>query len=349
VRRPALVALLLISACTTGGTLPSTTIHPAGQGERHLRNVRQLTFEGNNAEAYWSADGKRIVFQRQVDITKGCDQMYVMNADGSGMRHVSNGLGKNTCGYFYAGGRRIIYSSTFTHDSACPVPPDRSQGYVWGLNRYELFTSRDDGRDLVQLTNNGAYNAEATLSPDGERVIFTSTRDGDLELYTMKVDGSDVRRLTHRVGYDGGAFFSPDGRQIVWRANYPATATDSADYLRLLGQRMVRPSRMELWVADADGSNARQITQLGGANFAPFFSPDGRKVIFTSNHPNPRGRNFDLYLINVDGTGLEQITTDGEFDGFPMFDPTGTKLVWASNRHARVPGETNIFVADWVN
>ena len=196
--------------------------------------------------------------------------------------------------------------------------------------------------------NVGAYNAEATVSPDGRRVIFTSTRDGDIELYTMNPDGSDVRRVTNRLGYDGGAFFSPDGRRIVWRAQYPETASDTADYRRLLGQRLVRPSRLELWVADADGSNARQVTRLGGANFAPFFHPDGERIIFASNHENPRGRNFDLYIVGVDGSGLERVTASPEFDGFPMFSPDGRQLVFASNRNARVQGETNIFIADWI-
>jgi len=346
---PSFLGTCLIAACATGGTPASTTYVTPVDGERHLKSIRQLTFEGNNAESYFSADGKRIIFQRQPDITKGCDQMYIMNTDGSGMHHVANGVGKNTCVYVYAGDSRIIYASTFTNDSGCPTPPDRSQGYVWGLNRYELFTSKSDGSDLKQLTHNGAYNAEGTLSPDGNTVIFTSTRDGDLELYTMKVDGSDVKRITNRVGYDGGAFFSPDGSKIVWRAWYPEAAADSADYLRLLGQRMVRPSRMELWVANADGSEPHRITDLGGANFAPFFTPDGKRIIFASNHTNPRGRNFDLFLVNIDGTGLEQVTTDADFDGFPMFDRTGHKLIWASNRHAKTPGETNIFIADWVD
>jgi Tol biopolymer transport system component len=339
----------LVAACAGGGTPPSTTVVPAGPGERHLTNIRQLTFGGNNAEAYWSADGKRIIFQRQPDITKGCDQMYVMNADGSQMRHVANGLGKNTCGYFYANDTRIVYASTFTHDSACPAPPDYSRGYVWPLSRYELFTAKADGSDLTQMTDNGLYNAEATLSPDGKRVIFTSTRDGDLELYTMNVDGSDVRRLTHRVGYDGGAFFSPDGTKIVWRAGYPVTAADTADYQSLLAARMVRPSRMNIWIANADGTEPRQVTQLAGASFAPFFTRDGKRIIFSTNQADPRSRNFDLYLVNLDGTGLEQVTTDPDFDAFPMFDPTGRKLIWASNRHAANPGETNLFVADWTD
>lgn len=348
-RRSLSSVFILLSACAGRGAAPATPTIAPDAGERHLRNIHQLTDGGNNAEAYFSADGKQIIFQRQPDITRGCDQMYIMNADGSHQRHVANGLGKNTCGYFYANDSRIIYASTFTHDTACPPPPDYSHGYVWPLARYELFTSKADGTDLHQLTDNGAYNAEATLSPDGSRLIFTSTRDGDLELYTMNVDGTDVRRLTHRVGYDGGAFFSPDGKKIVWRAGYPETAADSADYLDLLSKRMVRPLRMELWTANADGTDPHQVTHLGGANFAPFFTRDGTKIIFASNYTNPRGRNFDLYLVNLDGSGLEQITTDTDFDAFPMFDPTGHKLVWASNRHARIPGETNVFIADWMD
>jgi Tol biopolymer transport system component len=212
----------------------------------------------------------------------------------------------------------------------------------------EIYSSRTDGTDLRQLTDNGAYNAEGTLSPDGSTIIFTSTKDGDIELYTMNVDGSNARRLTHRVGYDGGAFFSPDGSKIIWRAGYPATAADSADYLSLLSQRLVRPSRVELWISDADGSNARQVTRLGGANFAPFFHPDGQRVIFSSNYENPRSRNFDLYLIQLDGTGLRKITSHGDFDGFPVFSPDGRKLVWASNRNPAQEGETNLFIADWI-
>ena len=219
---------------------------------------------------------------------------------------------------------------------------------MWPLGHLEIYTSKPDGSDLRQLTDNGAYNAESTLSPDGKRIIFTSTRDGDIELYSMKVDGTDVRRLTNRVGYDGGAFYSPDGSQIVWRAGYPKTAADTADYLRLLGQRLVRPARVEVWVANADGSNPRQVTNLGGANFAPYFHPDGKRIIFSSNYTNPRSGRFDLYLINADGTGLEQVTTHPDFDSFPMFSPDGRKLVWASNRNQAKPGDTNLFIADWV-
>jgi len=317
-------------------------------GERHLRDIRQLTLGGNNAEAYFSPDGERLIFQRQESTETGCDQQFVMKVDGTGVRRVSNGFGRTTCGYFYDGGRRILYSSTFEHSRECPAPPDRSQGYVWPLGRFEIYTAKTDGSDLRRLTTNDAYDAEATVSPDGKRVVFTSTRDGDIELYTMNVDGSDVRRVTRRVGYDGGAFFSPDGGLLVWRAMYPETAADSADYLRLLEQRLVRPSRLELWVARADGSEPRQVTRLGAASFAPYFHPDGRRVIFASNQPDPRSRNFDLYLVNLDGSGLERVTTSPEFDAFPMFSPDGKRLVFASNRNAAKPGETNIFIADWI-
>ena len=346
-----LSALTLLTACGSvstpaAGPAPARPVQPE-PGERHLRHLRQLTFGGNNAEGYFSPDGKRLIFQRQERVDAGCDQQYIMNVDGSGLRRVSNGEGRTTCGYFYDGGRRILYSSTFEHARECPPPPDRSHGYVWPLNDLEIYAARADGSDLRRLTHNDAYDAEATVSPDGRRVVFTSTRDGDIELYTMNVDGSDVRRVTHRVGYDGGAFFSPDGSMLVWRAAYPATGADSADYERLLAQRLVRPSRLELWVARADGSDARQVTRLGAASFAPFFHPDGRRIIFASNQPDPRSRNFDLYLVNLDGSGLERITTSPEFDAFPMFSRDGKRLVFASNRNAAQPGETNLFIADW--
>jgi Tol biopolymer transport system component len=322
---------------------------PSEPGERHLGNIRQITFGGNNAEAYFSADGKRLIFQHKDSVakTKGCDQEYVMNIDGSGMHRVSNGQGRTTCGYFIEHDQRIIYSSTFAHDTACPPVPDPSLGYVWPLGRFDIYSARTDGSDLRQLTNNLSYNAEATASPDGKRLIFTSTRDGDIDLYTMNTDGTDVKRITNRIGYDGGAFFSADGKRIVWRAAYPAAAADTADYRRLLAEHLVRPAALELWTANADGTGAHQVTHLGGANWAPYFFPDGKRIIFASNYEAPRGGNFDLYLIRSDGTGLEKITASVEFDGFPMFSPDGRKLVWVSSRHSRVPGEINLFIADW--
>src|SRR3954471_5040983 len=320
---------------------------PTDSGEAHLRNIRQLTFGGQNAEAYFARSGRQLIFQRQEADT-GCDQEYVINTDGTGLHRVSSGKGRTTCGYFYDDDHRIFYATTEHAGTACPPRPDYSKGYVWALYDYDIYAARADGRDARRLTENPHYDAEGTLSPDGKTIVFTSLRNGDLDIYTMRVDGSHVTRLTHTLGYDGGPFFSPDGKQIVYRAWHPQTAGDSSDYKGLIAQNMVRPVRMEIWVMDADGSQQRQVTNLGGANFAPYFHPDGRRIIFASNHKSPRSRNFDLYLINLDGTGLEQITTSSEFDAFPMFSPDGRQLVWASNRRDTVQGETNLFIAEWV-
>lgn len=346
-------SLLLLTLAFAGcarpeAEAPAAVMVPPSDGETRLANIRQLTFTGNNAESYFSHDGRMLIFQRQEKADSGCDQQYLINTDGTGLRRVSNGLGRTTCGFFFADDQRILYSSSFKHDSACPPPPDHSAGYVWPLGHLEIYSTRLDGTDLRQLTDNGAYNAEATVSPDGKTIIFTSTRDGDIDLYTMNIDGSNVRRITNRIGYDGGAFFSPDGTMIVWRAGYPTTAADSSDYQSLLARRLVRPARVEIWIANADGSDPRQVTRLGGANFAPYFHPDGRRILFSSNYKNPRSGEFDLYLVNLDGSGLEQVTTFPDFDSFPMFSPDGRKLVWASNRNGSHPRDTNLFIADWV-
>lgn len=332
-------------AVVVGSPAPTGNVLVPAAGESHLSNIRQLTAGGENAEAYFSPDGRFLIFQSTRD-GRSCDQQYIMRTDGGDLRRVSAGKGKTTCGYFIDGGRRIIYASTHAADTACPPRPDPSRGYVWRLDPFDLFTSKPDGSDRRRLTSYGVYTAEATLSPDGRTLVFTSLTDGDLELYTMNVDGSNVRRLTNVPGYDGGAFFSPDGKQIVYRAWHPVD-TALTSYRGLLAQGLVRPNRMEIWVMNADGSGQRQVTSLGGANFAPYFTPDGKRIIFSSNYKNPRSRNFDLYLVGVDGQGLEQVTTDAEFDGFPMFSPDGRQLVWASNRHAPNPGGTDIFIADW--
>ena len=315
-------------------------------GESRLSNIRQLTNGGENAEAYFSADGSRLIFQSTRD-GRSCDQQFIMNVDGSNLHRVSTGTGKTTCGYFFAHDQRIFFASTHAADSTCPPKPDPSKGYVWGLDPFDIYTANADGSDLRRLTDYGVYTAEGTLSPDGKTIVFTSTKDGDLDIYTMNVDGTGVRRLTTAPGYDGGAFFSPDGTKIVYRAYHPTNPAELADYRTLLAENIVRPSKMEIWVMNADGSEQRQITKLGGANFAPFFTPDGQRIIFSSNYKNPRSGNFDLYLVNLDGSGLEQVTTSPEFDGFPQFSPDGKQLVWASNRLAANAHETNIFLADW--
>jgi Tol biopolymer transport system component len=317
--------------------------------EAHLANLRQLTFGGQNAEAYFSPDDERLIFQATPrDGT--CDQQYVMDVDGSGLRLVSTGLGRTTCGYFVPGTQRIVYSSTHLADEACPSEPDFSQGYVWAIHpSFDVFAANEDGSDLVRLTETDGYDAEATLSRDGEWIVFTSVREGDLDIYTMRADGTEVTRLTDEVGYDGGPFFSYDGSKIVYRAHHPGTDEAIADYQRLLGQGLIRPTTLDIRIMDADGSNKRKLTDNGAANFGPYFFPNGERVIFSSNMDDPEGREFDLYAIDVDGSNLERITYTGDFDGFPMFDSDGSQLVFASNRGNELPRETNLFIADWVD
>jgi Tol biopolymer transport system component len=342
----------IATACAQTGPMPeapasavSKTVAPV-QGETHFKTLKQITFGGENAEAYFSHDGKWLTLQSTRDGSK-CDQQYVMRIDGSGLRRISDGRGKTTCGWFFPGDERLFFASSTAHDSVCPPRPDPSKGYVWPLDRYDIYTVNRDGSGLKRLTNYDVYTAEGVLSPDGKKIVFTSLKDGDLEIYTMNADGTNVKRLTFTPGYDGGAWWSPDGKQIVYRANHPTDSAELKNYRDLLAQRLVRPSRVELHLMNADGSNQRQITSLGGANFGPSWTPDGKRIIFSSNYKNPRSGNFDLYLINPDGSGLEQLTFDESFDGFPMFSPDGKKLVWASNRQDEKSGETNLFIADW--
>lgn len=342
------VTILLIGlASTRTPTTQSQTGRLELPQETHLRNVRQLTFGGENAEAYFSADGKKLSFQSTRD-GRQCDQIYTMNIDGSDVRLVSTGKGRTTCAYFLPNGKRVLYSSTHLGSTECPPRPDFSKGYVWAVYpSFDIFTVKPDGSDLKQLTNTPGYDAETTISKKG-KLVFTSMRDGDLDIYTMDANGKNVRRLTNELGYDGGPFWSYDGKQIVYRANHPQSAKEKADYQELLKHNLIRPTTLEIWVMNADGSNKRQVTHNGKANFAPYFFPDGRRVIFASNMADPKGRDFDLYKINVDGSGLERITYNDTFDGFPMFSPDGRKLVFASNRNAQTPGDTNLFIADWV-
>jgi TolB protein len=317
--------------------------------EKHLRNVRQLTDGGENAEAYFSADGTRLIFQSTRD-GRDCDQVYEMGIDGSDVKMVSTGRGRCTCSYFFPDGKRIIYSSTHLAGAECPPKPDYSHGYVWAIYPgYDIFSAKPDGSDLKRLTATPGYDAEATISRDGKKIVFTSARDGDLDVYTMDPDGRNVKRLTNELGYDGGPFFSYDGQWIVYRAYHPKAPKEIEEYKTLFAQHLIHPTTLDLWVMKADGSAKRQLTDNNAANFAPYFFPDGKRIIFASNKADPKGRDFDLYTINIDGTGLERITYNPTFDGFPMFNGDGTKLVFASNRHDRIPGETNIFIADWVN
>jgi len=318
-------------------------------GEKHFSSIRQLTFGGENAEGYFSSDESRMIFQSTRDSFQ-CDQEYIMDLASGSVKLVSTGKGRTTCGYFFPGDRKILYASTHMQKPGCPPLPDFSKGYTWAVYpEYDIFVADADGGNITALTSTPGYDAEATISPKGDKIVFTSVRSGDLELYSMNLDGTGVTRLTNELGYDGGAFFSWDGKQIVYRAWHYTDSIETAKYRELLAQNLVRPSRMELFVMNADGSGKRQITSNGAANFAPFFHPDNKRIIFASNLADPKRRDFDLYLINIDGTGLERITFNDTFDGFPMFTRDGKRLIFASNRNGKIRGETNLFIADWKN
>ena len=347
--------LLMVARGQEQGSSPAKQGSLALPGEKHLRNVRQLTFGGQNAEAYFSFDDRQLIFQHQsADVP--CDQIYtipVNTPDGKPAQPklVSTGKGRTTCSYFFPAGDKILFSSTHGASAECPPKPDYSKGYVWPIYAtYDIYTAKPDGSDLHRLTQTPGYDAEATISRDGKTIVFTSMRNGDLDIYAMDADGSHVRQLTHELGYDGGPFLSYDGKKVVYRAEHPKTPQEIADYKALLAQGLIRPGNLEIWVMDVDGKNKQQVTHNGAANFAPYFFPDGKRIIFASNMADPKnGRDFDLYVVNVDGTGLERVTFYPDFDSFPMFTSDGKKLVWASNRNGTAPHETNIFIADWVD
>jgi TolB protein len=320
---------------------------------KHLENVRQLTFGGQSAEAYFSFDDKYLIFQHQGEGVP-CDQIYMIAVDTpdgkpATPKLVSTGKGRTTCSYFFPSGDRVLFSSTHAASPDCPPKPDYSHGYVWPIyDSYQIYTAKPDGSDLKQLTRAHGYNAESTITRDGKHIVFTSTRNGDLDIFTMNADGSNVKQLTNELGYDGGPFWSYDGKKIVYRAEHPRTPEEIADYKDLLSKGLIRPGNLEIWVMNADGSNKHQVTRNGAANFAPYWHPDGKRIVFASNMADPKnGRDFDLYLINEDGSGLERITYAPDFDAFPMFSSDGKRLVWASNRNGKTPHETNLFLADW--
>lgn len=341
------------SQATTGWD--STLRHPK---ERHFKRIKQLTFGGDNAEAYWSFSGKQLVFQSTNPAWgESCDQIHVFNPftddiKSSAPALISMSGGRTTCSYFLPDDKHILYASTHEHDASCPaVPQRRDDGkYVWPIyESFDIHVADLEGNLVRKLTDNPGYDAEATVSPKGDRIVFTSMRDGDLELYTMNIDGSDVRRITNTLGYDGGAFFSPDGSKLLWRASRPSTEDEAAEYRALLKEGLVMPTNMELWVANADGSNAKQITDLGQANWAPYWHPDGKRILFASNHQSKRGFPFTLFMINADGTGLEQVSHGDTFDAFPVFSPDGGWLVFSSNRNNGGTRDTNLFLAEWAD
>ena len=324
--------------------------------EKNFAKLWKLTDGGDNAEAYWSFDNSKLVFQANVpEWNTSCDQIFLydlanLDANSTVPPMVSTGKGRTTCSYFMPGDKTVIYASTHEADEDCPpVPERRGDGkYVWPIYEgYDIYVADLDGNIVNKLTDEPGYDAEATVSPKGDKIVFTSMRTGDLELFTMDIDGSNVKQVTDELGYDGGAFFSPDGTKLVFRSSRPQTEEEKTAYLDLLKQGLVEPTEMEIYVCDIDGSNKVKVTDLGKANWAPFFHPSGEKILFSSNHRSSRGFPFNLYMINVDGTGIEQVTFDDSFDSFPMFSPDGKYLAFSSNRYNGGTRATNLFIAEW--
>ena len=318
--------------------------------EKHFKNLKQLTFSGENAEAYFSSDSKKLIFQSHDGEGK-CDQIYTMDLKSGEIEMVSTGDGVTTCAFFeYPKNEKILYASTHHYAKQCPPKPDFSKGYVWKLHEsYDIFSSKSDGSGIKQMTFEEGYDAEATVALDGSRVVYTSISSGDLEIWTMNIDGSDKRMLTNKLGYDGGAFFSHDAKKIIWRAFYPETEKEIIDYSNLINESLIRPMNLQLRIMNSDGTDKKQITFNDGANFAPYFFPNDQRIIFCSNMADPKGRDFDLWAINTDGTNLERVTYFNGFDGFPVFSPNGKYFVFASNRNQAKRGDTNIFIAEWKN
>lgn len=355
------ILTVIVSACCSSSAVTSSLSSTADTlrypEETHFKNIQQLTFGGDNAEAYWSYDSKWLIFQKTAP-KQGipCDQMYVAKVptkkgEKFEPKLVSTGKGRTTCGFFMKDGKHIVYASTHLGSGDCPPTPDRAKygnKYIWPLySSYDIFMADLNGNIVKQLTNSPHYDAEATISPDGKKMIYTSTKDGDIDLYIMDLATGSEKRITNLLGYDGGAWFSPDGTKLIWRASRPHTETEIKEYKDLLKENLVAPTNMEVWVANADGSNARQVTNYGQANWAPAYMPDNKRIIFASNHEYKRGFPFNLYTINDDGSNLQKISRDKGFDAFPMFSPNGKKIVFCSNRNNRGTRDTNIFVADW--
>lgn len=340
------------AATAPDSTAKDTLILP---GETHFKSLKQLTFGGDNAEAYWSFAGDKLTFQvTNTAWGDSCDQIRFFNPFTDDLKSgapdkISINGGRTTCSYFLPGDSLILFASTHLSGPQCPPVPERKPGgkYTWPLyESMDIFVSDLKGNIRKQLTSTKGYDAEGTVSPKGDRIVFTSVRNGDIDLYTMNIDGSDVKQVTRTLGYDGGAFFSPDGSKLLWRASRPTTPEDVKDYEDLLAAGLVQPTQMELYVANADGSDAKQITKLGKANWAPYWHPDGTRIIFASNHQTERGFPFSLFMINTDGSGLERLTNSDTFDAFPVFSADGHYLVFSSNRGGK-NHETNLFIAEW--
>ena len=322
---------------------------------RFLTKTRQLTFEGRRAgEGYFSKDGRQMVFQSEREKGNPFFQIYVMDFDTGDLERISPGLGKTTCAWIHPDGNQVLFASTHEDPDAVTEQEDeiraRLEGtqrrYSWDYDTYfDLFAYDRETREYQQLTDAPGYDAEASWSPDGSKIVFASNRlaysetlsteekktleidpSYFIDLYIMNADGSDLRQLTTAPGYDGGPFFSADGKQICWRH----FSEDGA--------------RAEIMVMNVDGSEPRQLTRFGAMSWAPYFHPSGDYLIFTTNRHG--FANFELYLVSIDGkTPPVRVTHTAGFDGLPVFSPDGTQLAWTTNRTG--DGQSQIFISDW--
>lgn len=353
-------SLALLAVITTSAQYGTQPVADSVQyaNERHFKHIQQLTFGGDNAEAYWSFDSKYIIFQK-TNPKEGlqCDQIFITKAptkygEKIQPKLVSTGKGRTTCAAFLKDGKHFIYASTHLGADTCPPLPDRKKygnKYIWPIyESFDIFLADTSGKIIKRLTETPGYDAEGTISPDGKTMVFTSMRDGDLDLYLMDLKTYKVKRFTNMLGYDGGAWFSPDGKKIIWRASRPKTDAEIKEYKELLTENLVAPTNMEVWTANIDGSDMKQITNFGQANWAPAYLPDSKRIIFASNHEYKRGFPFNLYTIDEQGKNLTKISRDKGFDAFPMFSPDGKKIIFCSNRNNGGTRDTNIFIADWV-
>jgi len=316
-------------------------------GEDHLTKIKQLTREGENKKASFAPNNEKIIFQAMRDNLR-CDAIYSMKRDGSEINLLSSGKGIAVSAKIAPDNESIIYSSTHKVDYQCPQRPEFSLDYVWSLYRdYDVFVSDSFGGSTKRLTRTEDYDGNASYSPTGNRVVFTSNRSGDLELYLMNSDGSNVKQLTKAVGYDGDAVFSPDGKYIVWRASRPK-GNDLDEYRYQLSQGLLRAGKFELFLLKLGSKRAVRLTNNGATNFSPSFDPQSSKVIFSSNMSQDDGLNYDLYTVDIKTRKLERITYYSGFDGYPVFSSDGKKLLFTSSRNFRYKAETNIFTVDWV-
>lgn len=357
-----MLAFLTLSLALQAGAPPAQEPLPAKQdkalpasedlryeGEIHLGKIRRLTTSGENAEGYFGFGGDRIVYQATFG-DMGCDQIFELDLISGARRMVSTGTGRTTCSYFLPGDEKVLFASTHASADDCLPSPDFSQGYVWKIYpQYDLWVRDLKTWELTPLAHAPGYDAEAVVSPDGKKIVFTSRRNGDLDLYLMDIDGSNLEQLTTKKGYDGGAFFSPDSKKIVWRAYYPEGEEETARYDALLADDSIEPMALQIYTMDLESREVTQVTDNGAANFGPYWHPDGERIIYCSNQDDPQGRDFNLYLIGADGSNNKRITYCDSFDGFPMFSRDGKRLIFASNRQGETPRNTNLFIAEWLD